>query len=167
MKYERSFDLRGTDGPTRETMTTQLDKMANRSSRLGRPSSQPRSTPRGSAREPLGGGAALSVLRLGNTYAVYQYEGHPMLKKLQPMTALSRPHNARKCRGFHEQNDHTTAELRELKKALNKLVDKGQIDPFLKTGPHSFHKDRDLACKEPQEEECSTEIMATIAGGYA
>ena len=45
-------------------------------------------------------------------------------------------------------------------------MDKGQIDLFLKRGPHSFRKDRDLACKEPQEDECSTEIVATIVGGY-
>jgi len=44
--------------------------------------------------------------------------------------------------------------------------DKGQIDHFLKRGSGSLHKNRDLARKEPREEECSTKIVATITGGY-
>ncbi|KAJ8424742.1 hypothetical protein Cgig2_027775 [Carnegiea gigantea] len=38
--------------------------------------------------------------------------------------------------------------------------------PFQR-GPLSLHKDCDLSCEEPQEEECSTETVGTIAGGYA
>ncbi|KAJ8436715.1 hypothetical protein Cgig2_027386 [Carnegiea gigantea] len=64
-----------------------------------------------------------------------QVRGHPMLRRPPPMTAPSTPHNAQKYYEFHEQNRHTRAECRELKKALHKLADKGQIDRFLKKGP--------------------------------
>ncbi|KAJ8420878.1 hypothetical protein Cgig2_027206 [Carnegiea gigantea] len=87
-------------------------------------------------------------------------------EKLQPMTAALKPHNARKYCELHEQNGHTIAECRELKKALHELTDKGQIDRFLKRGPRSLHKGCDTACTESREE-CSTEILAIIVGGYA
>ncbi|KAJ8446983.1 hypothetical protein Cgig2_006611 [Carnegiea gigantea] len=59
----------------------------------------------------------------------------PMLKRPPPMTLARKPHNTRKYYEFYEQNDHTTAECRELWKALHELMDKGQIDCFLKRGP--------------------------------
>ncbi|KAJ8441072.1 hypothetical protein Cgig2_020363 [Carnegiea gigantea] len=93
-------------------------------------------------------------------------QGHPMLKKPQPMTAAPKPHNARKYCEFHKQNSHTTSEWMELKKTFHELVDKGQIDCFLKRGPRSFRKDCDLAREEPREEECTIAIVATIAIGY-
>ncbi|KAJ8435295.1 hypothetical protein Cgig2_026387 [Carnegiea gigantea] len=49
---------------------------------------------------------------------------------------------------------------------LHELTDKGQIDRFLKRGPRSLHKGCDTACTESREE-CSTEILAIIVGGYA
>ncbi|KAJ8419480.1 hypothetical protein Cgig2_006638 [Carnegiea gigantea] len=44
-----------------------------------------------------------------------------------PMTSAPKPQNARKYCEFHEQNGYTTAECRELRKALYELADKGQI----------------------------------------
>ena len=76
-----------------------------------------------------------------------EVKGHPMLKKPQPMAP--KPHSARKHYEFHEQNGHTPVQCRELKKALHELVDKGQIDCFLKRGLKSFHKDLNLAREEP------------------
>ncbi|KAJ8428566.1 hypothetical protein Cgig2_000430 [Carnegiea gigantea] len=64
-------------------------------------------------------------------------------------------------------NCHTKAECRELRKALNELADKGQIDRFLKRGSHFLQREREPARPEPRDEECSIEVMATIAGGYA
>ncbi|KAJ8446299.1 LOW QUALITY PROTEIN: hypothetical protein Cgig2_005830 [Carnegiea gigantea] len=60
---------------------------------------------------------------------------------------------------------HHIEVMKELKKALYELKDQGQIDRFLKRGPRSLWKERDPAREEPREEECSTEIVATITGG--
>ncbi|KAJ8426527.1 hypothetical protein Cgig2_022534 [Carnegiea gigantea] len=70
------------------------------------------------------------------------------------------------CCKFHEQNGYTTAKCRELKKALHELIDKGQIDPFLKHGTRAFDKGKAKA-HEPSPYNCSTEIIATMAGGHA
>jgi len=83
------------------------------------------------------------------------------------MTAPLKPHNARKYCEFHEQSGHTTTECRKLKKALQELADKGQIDRFLKKGPHLLRGERKPVQPQPRDEECSTEVVATIAGGYA
>ncbi|KAJ8427405.1 LOW QUALITY PROTEIN: hypothetical protein Cgig2_030699 [Carnegiea gigantea] len=96
-----------------------------------------------------------------------EVKGHLMLRKPQPMTTALKPHSARKYYEFHEQNDHTTVECSELEKALHELTDKGQIYHFLKKGPRFLHKERDLERVEPREEECSTEIVATITDGHA
>ncbi|KAJ8430162.1 LOW QUALITY PROTEIN: hypothetical protein Cgig2_028048 [Carnegiea gigantea] len=68
---------------------------------------------------------------------------------------------------FYEQNGRTTAECRELRKALHELSDNGQIDSFLKRGPRFLRKECEPAWLEPREEEYSTEIVAAITGGYA
>ncbi|KAJ8436956.1 LOW QUALITY PROTEIN: hypothetical protein Cgig2_018903 [Carnegiea gigantea] len=60
---------------------------------------------------------------------------HSILKKSQPMTTALKPHNTWKYYEFHEHNGHTTAEYRELRKALYKVADKRQIDCLLKRGP--------------------------------
>ena len=88
-----------------------------------------------------------------------------MLKTPQPMTSAPEPHNAWKYCEFHQQNGHTTAECRELRKALHELADKCQIDRFLKRGLRFLWKKREPVRPEPREEECFTEIVATIAGG--
>ncbi|KAJ8421329.1 hypothetical protein Cgig2_012821 [Carnegiea gigantea] len=80
---------------------------------------------------------------------------HLMLKKPQPMTLAPKPHNARKYCEFHEESGHITAECRKLRKALHELADKGRST------------ERGPVRPEPREEECSTEIVATITGGYA
>ncbi|KAJ8431001.1 hypothetical protein Cgig2_025683 [Carnegiea gigantea] len=53
--------------------------------------------------------------------------------------------------------------LNALRKALHELANKGQIDHFLKRGSRFLRKKHKLASPEPREEECSIEIMATIA----
>ena len=55
-----------------------------------------------------------------------------MLKRPPPMTSAPKPHNAQKYCEFHEQNGYTTVEYLELRKALHELVDKDQIDQFLR-----------------------------------
>ena len=67
---------------------------------------------------------------------------------------------------FHEQSGHTTTECRELKKALHELVDKEQIDRFLKRGPRFLRQEQERAPLPPRDEECSAKVVATIAGGY-
>ena len=95
-----------------------------------------------------------------------EVRGHPMLRRLPPMTAAPRPQNGRKYCEFHEQSGHTTTECRELKKALHKLADKGQIDRFLKRGPRFLRQGQNPEPSQPQDEERSTKIVATVAGGH-
>ncbi|KAJ8438076.1 hypothetical protein Cgig2_025481 [Carnegiea gigantea] len=91
----------------------------------------------------------------------------PMLKWPPPMTSTLKPQNARNYCEFREQNGHTIAECWKLRKTPHELADKGQIDRFLKRGPLFLRKEREPARPEPWDEECSTEIVATIVGGYA
>ncbi|KAJ8432948.1 hypothetical protein Cgig2_020578 [Carnegiea gigantea] len=96
------------------------------------------------------------------------------LDKLLDLKSKSKPHAPRGgslsgnvlLSAFHEQNGHTIVECRELRKALHQLADKGQINRFLKWGPRFLRNDREPTWPEPQNEECSTEIVATIASGY-
>ncbi|KAJ8423700.1 hypothetical protein Cgig2_003384 [Carnegiea gigantea] len=92
--------------------------------------------------------------------------GHPMLRRLPPMIAPLKSKNARKYCEFHKQSEHTTTECRELKKALHELADKGQIDRFLKRGPRFLRREQEPAQPQSRDEECSMEVVATIAGGY-
>ena len=55
---------------------------------------------------------------------------HLMLKRPSPMTSAPKPHNARTYYEFHEQNGHMTKKYWELRKALRKLANKGQINRF-------------------------------------
>ncbi|KAJ8421339.1 hypothetical protein Cgig2_019204 [Carnegiea gigantea] len=66
--------------------------------------------------------------------------------------------NARRYCEFHEQSGHTTTEYRELKKALHEVADEG--------GPRFLRQEQTPAPPPPRDEECSTEVVATIAGGY-
>ncbi|KAJ8437850.1 LOW QUALITY PROTEIN: hypothetical protein Cgig2_000404 [Carnegiea gigantea] len=91
---------------------------------------------------------------------------HPMLRRPPPMMAPPRPQNGRKYYEFHEQNEHPTTKCRELRKSLHELADKGQIDRFLKRGPRLLRQEQTLAPPPPQDKECSTEVVDTIAGGY-
>ncbi|KAJ8436122.1 hypothetical protein Cgig2_001149 [Carnegiea gigantea] len=89
-----------------------------------------------------------------------------MLHWPPPMAAPPRPPNARKYCEFYEQSGHTTTECRELKNALHELADKGQIDWFLKRWPRFLQQEQTPASPPPRDEECSTDVVATIAGGY-
>ncbi|KAJ8425224.1 hypothetical protein Cgig2_002963 [Carnegiea gigantea] len=96
-------------------------------------------------------------------HTVCPHEGHPMLKKPQPIVVVLKLNNTRKYCEFHEQNGHT---IEGLRKALHEHTYEGQIY-HLKRGPWTLRKDCDLACQGPREEECSIKIVATIASGYA
>jgi len=96
-----------------------------------------------------------------------EVRGHPMLKRLLPMTSAPKPHNAQKYCEFHKQNEHTIADCWELRKALYELEDKGQIEWFSKRCLCFLQEECAQARPEPRDEECSMEIVATIAGGYA
>ncbi|KAJ8436368.1 hypothetical protein Cgig2_017164 [Carnegiea gigantea] len=63
-----------------------------------------------------------------------------------PGNPAKRPENCE----FHDQNGHTTTECRELKKALNKLIDKGQTNRFLRRGSRFLRK------------ECNHDVMALL-----
>ncbi|KAJ8425395.1 hypothetical protein Cgig2_021784 [Carnegiea gigantea] len=54
-----------------------------------------------------------------------------------------------------------------LRKPFTNLVDKGQIDQFLKRGLWFLRREQDPAQPQPRDEECSIEVVAIIAGGYA
>jgi len=56
-----------------------------------------------------------------------EVRGRPMLRRPPPMIIPSKPHNARKYCEFHEQNGHTTAKCREMKRALHELADKVRL----------------------------------------
>ncbi|KAJ8440093.1 hypothetical protein Cgig2_025292 [Carnegiea gigantea] len=90
-----------------------------------------------------------------------EVRGHPMLRRPPP-----KPQNARNYCNFYEQSGHTITECRQLKKVLHELADKGQIDRFLKRGPWFLRREQEPAQPQPCDEECSTEVVATIAGGY-
>ncbi|KAJ8432372.1 hypothetical protein Cgig2_021906 [Carnegiea gigantea] len=83
--------------------------------------------------------------------------GHPMLKRPHLMTSAPKPQN----------KGHTTAECWEMRKALHKMMDKGQIGHFLKRGPRFLREEHELMRPKPSDEECSTKIVGTIAGAYA
>ena len=82
------------------------------------------------------------------------------------MTAPLKPHNTRKYCKFHEHNGHTMVEHWKLKKAFYELADKGPIDRFLKKGSRFLRGEREVAHPQSRDEECSMEVVATIAGGY-
>ncbi|KAJ8427200.1 hypothetical protein Cgig2_011776 [Carnegiea gigantea] len=69
--------------------------------------------------------------------------------KEHPMTSALKLHNARKYCEFHKQKGHTTAECRELRKALHELADEGKIDRFLKRGSRFLRKEREPAYLKP------------------
>jgi len=69
-----------------------------------------------------------------------EIKGHPMLKRPQPIASAPKLRDVGKYCDFHEQNGHTTVECRELKKALHELMDKSQIDCFLKQRQRAFNK---------------------------
>ncbi|KAJ8423403.1 hypothetical protein Cgig2_030570 [Carnegiea gigantea] len=52
-------------------------------------------------------------------------------------------------------------------KVLYELADEGQFDRFLKRGPRLLRQEQEPILPPPRDEECSTEAVATIAGGYA
>ncbi|KAJ8426092.1 LOW QUALITY PROTEIN: hypothetical protein Cgig2_006573 [Carnegiea gigantea] len=82
-----------------------------------------------------------------------------------PMTAPPKPQNARKYCEFHEQSGHTTIECRKPKKALHELVDKGQIDRFLKRGSRFLRREQEPAQPQPRDKECLIEVVTIIGNG--
>ncbi|KAJ8433849.1 hypothetical protein Cgig2_032060 [Carnegiea gigantea] len=62
---------------------------------------------------------------------------------------------------------HIRTECQELNKVFHELADNEQIDRFLKRGPRFLRREQEPIPPSPQDEECSTEVVATIAGGYA
>ncbi|KAJ8420865.1 hypothetical protein Cgig2_021281 [Carnegiea gigantea] len=63
----------------------------------------------------------------------------PMLTCPKPIDTLAKFRNKKKYYEYHEDHEHTIAECRELKKALHKLVDWGQLNCFLKKGGGGDH----------------------------
>ncbi|KAJ8424179.1 hypothetical protein Cgig2_015913 [Carnegiea gigantea] len=145
---------------------TERGPEVSRSDRSGRlPTGQLRQC---AAMEPTGcpaqGTTTGSATALPPTQHTSEVRGHPMLRRPSPMTAPPRPQNARKYCEFHEQSGHATTKCRELKKALHELADKGQIDRFLKRGPRFLRQEEEPAPPPPRDEECSTEVVATVGG---
>ncbi|KAJ8438965.1 hypothetical protein Cgig2_018876 [Carnegiea gigantea] len=123
-----------------------------------------RCTAMGPTDRPMQGATAKSTTA-STPYAAYSRTSHT--PKAAPMTAPPKPQNARKYYEFCEQSRHTTTKCQELKKVLHELADKGQIDRFLKRGPRFLRWEQEPAQPQPRDEECLTEVVATIAGGYA
>ncbi|KAJ8435859.1 LOW QUALITY PROTEIN: hypothetical protein Cgig2_028567 [Carnegiea gigantea] len=127
-----------------------------------RPGLRNRSKPQHLEGKLQDGYALLNVVRIANALATLPLKAcveHLMLKRPQPMTSAPKCHNARKYYEFHKQNRDTTAECRELRKALHELIDR-----FLKRQLRFLRKEREPVRPEPREEECSTKIVATITG---
>ncbi|KAJ8451504.1 LOW QUALITY PROTEIN: hypothetical protein Cgig2_018138 [Carnegiea gigantea] len=57
-----------------------------------------------------------------------------MLRRLKPIDTPAKFRNKNKYCVYHEDHGHTTAECRELTKALRKLADRGLLNCFLKKG---------------------------------
>ena len=58
-----------------------------------------------------------------------EIKGNPMLGQPKP---IKTPANFRNKNKYYEDLGHTTSECRELKKALHEMVDRGQLNRFLK-----------------------------------
>ncbi|KAJ8445626.1 hypothetical protein Cgig2_018567 [Carnegiea gigantea] len=123
-----------------------------------------RRTPARPSGRPLQGATARSTIA-STPYATHSRRTAWLEEQKQ--TSRPRWENAKKYYEFHEQSGHTTTGCRELKKALHELEDKGQIDRFLKRGPRFLRREQEPAQPQPWEEECSTEVVAIIAGGHA
>jgi len=86
-----------------------------------------------------------------------------MLKCPKPIDTPTKFRNKNKYHEYHEDHGHTSAECRELEKALHKLADRGQLNHFSKKGGGGDHNrgnpngDKDV--------DRNTEIIATIIGG--
>ncbi|KAJ8446609.1 hypothetical protein Cgig2_019762 [Carnegiea gigantea] len=89
-------------------------------------------------------------LRLQTHNILMEVRGHPMLRRLPLMTSAPKPHNARKYCEFHEQNGHTTAGCRKLRKALHELADNCQIDRFLKKSPRFLWQEYEPMRPDPK-----------------
>ncbi|KAJ8420162.1 hypothetical protein Cgig2_009444 [Carnegiea gigantea] len=106
----------------------------------------------------------------GNHYrhaaAVTRPSSHPARGQTTKSTTASTPYatHSRWTVWFEEQEQ--TSKPRGKISALHELADKGQIDHFLKEGPHFIRGEREAAQPKPQDEEYSTEVKAAIAGGY-
>ncbi|KAJ8426753.1 LOW QUALITY PROTEIN: hypothetical protein Cgig2_029422 [Carnegiea gigantea] len=70
-------------------------------------------------------------------------------------------------RAHFDKTRERTYEGKREKKALYELADNGQIDRFLKKGLRFLQLEQEPAQPQLRHEECSTEVVATIAGGYA
>ncbi|KAJ8422438.1 hypothetical protein Cgig2_019155 [Carnegiea gigantea] len=84
-------------------------------------------------------------------------EEQEQASKPPPMTACPKQQNARKYCEFHKRSGQTTTERRELKKALHELADKR---------PWFLRREQEFVQPQLRDKECSTEVMATITGGY-
>ncbi|KAJ8440048.1 hypothetical protein Cgig2_025527 [Carnegiea gigantea] len=87
--------------------------------------------------------------------------GAPHAEKAAPMATTPKPHNIRKYCEFHEQNGHTTVE-----RSFTNLLTRDNR-PFRKAiGKEPLTKGKINPQKGPWEKKYSTEIIATMVGGY-
>ncbi|KAJ8433387.1 hypothetical protein Cgig2_019177 [Carnegiea gigantea] len=118
------------------------------------------SRPRSIEGKPWEGDARLSVPRLGSILTVLPQEAHTTRAPKHTYGGEGTS-NAEEIVTY----DHGT-KTTQCMEALHELAEKEQIDYFLKRWPRLFCKERESACPEPREDECSTETVATIIGGY-
>ena len=87
-----------------------------------------------------------------------------MLRRPKPIDTSVKSRNKNKYCEYHEDHGHTTAECRELKKALHELADQGQLNHFLKKGDGD-HNRCNLEEKKDNDADRNIEIIAIIIGG--
>ncbi|KAJ8426258.1 hypothetical protein Cgig2_030552 [Carnegiea gigantea] len=77
------------------------------------------------------------------------------------------PQCAAPATSIHEVLPRAVPMARNLVEALQELADKGQIDRFQKKALRFLRGEREPTQPQPRDKECSTKVVATIAGGYA
>ena len=77
-----------------------------------------------------------------------EIKGNPMLRLLKPIENPLKLKNKNKYYAYHKDYGHATFECCELKKALHKLVDHGQLNRFLRRGRGKDRNYRDLEGKK-------------------
>ena len=88
-----------------------------------------------------------------------------MLKRTRLIETPTKFRSENKYYEYHENFMHTTSKFREVKKALNELADRGQLNCFLKQGKGADQSHRDLKAKENDNSDRNTKILVTIIGG--
>ena len=69
------------------------------------------------------------------------------------------------CR-FHKDHDHYTEDCRDLKEQIEKFIQKGKLQRFVKKGEHNRSRDGDKDKREalPRDEDCTPQLLPSVIG---